>query len=92
MWKCHVEYKSIWQYPRRLRNDPDGLFRSRTVDADRGAERATAALGRHDVREAMGSAPGAPGEVAEVSHRIVKNPEVAGAADALAGRVLILHG
>ena len=49
-------------------------------------------VGRNDAPEAVGPAPGAPREVAEVAHRIVKDPEVAGAADAFAGRILILHG
>lgn len=49
-------------------------------------------VGRNDASEAVGPAPGAPREVAEVAHRIVKDPKVAGASDAFSGRILIFHG
>ena len=45
--------------------------------------------GGDDALETAGAAPGAPGEVAQVPHRIVKAPEVAGATDAFSFRVLV---
>ena len=49
-------------------------------------------VGRDDAAEAVGPASGAPGEVTEVAHRVVKDPKVTGAADAFALRILILDG
>ena len=49
-------------------------------------------VSRDDAPEAVGPASGAPGEVTEVAHRVVKDPKVTGAADAFALRILILDG
>jgi hypothetical protein len=48
--------------------------------------------GRNDAFQAGGSAPGAPGEAAQLADRIVKDPQITGATGAFAGGVLIFDG